>query len=94
MKFSFSGAPRDYNPVQTTNRIVTEEEDMKHLAAAAFMVLSATAAHSEDGLLTRLQARRDFDNAVALYKHCTETKPAAACEPERHIMDTYAQALH
>jgi hypothetical protein len=58
---------------------------MKHLAAAAFMVLSATAAHSEDGLLTRLQARRDFHNAVAAYKHCTETKPAAACEPERQL---------
>jgi hypothetical protein len=70
-------------------------KDMKHLATAtAFLVLSATSALSEDGILTRLQARRDFRDAAAAYKHCTETKPQAACEPEREIMNAYLQALH
>jgi hypothetical protein len=68
---------------------------MKHLAmATAFLVLSATSAPSEAAILTRLQAQRDFQNAVAAYKQCTATKPLAACEPEREIMNAYLQALN
>jgi hypothetical protein len=71
------------------------------LAAAAFLVLSITPAHSEEGFLYRLRrglnpqaaATYDFQNAVAAYKHCTTIKPPSACEPERHIMDGYAAAL-
>jgi hypothetical protein len=68
---------------------------MKHLATAtAFLVLSATSALSEDGILTRLPARRDFQNAVAAYKQCAATKPLTACELERQVMNVYLQALH
>lgn len=77
---------------------VTEGQTMKQLFALCLCLSALSPAFAgENGffrfLMPRRAAQYDYEQAVEAYKRCIATKPASACEGQRHIMDAAATAL-